>query len=402
MDSSKVKKGRKKTWIYDLKKNTIISKGPETKNLTSNKEFVNHYDRFEHKYPKPLPLVVLGFNRDDIFYIGGGYSIRKFGFRKKPYAHKHAAKLHYSFSHALAASYYGDFRKIMGPMNMEINTHFLGPNYKSQYFGQGNETTMLNSEVTDFHSADFDEIWFAPNFYVDTKYQHHKLNFGPIFQHIDVKEEGENNFINSPAAGIPAYAFSSTNYWGGQLGYTFNRADKKHTPTQGLKWQNQLTYQKSMDNSDYEFIRWSSQLSMYLPLRRLRSVVASRTGISTLTGDYEFYHSNFIGGQKTLLDDVNLSGYQRNRFAGKSAFFQNIECRTRLFENVKIILPIDIGLVANYDVGRVWADGEQSNTLHSGYGIGITGTVSIYPVFMVHYTWSKEDSLFLLSTRTRF
>ena len=115
-----------------------------------------------------------------------------------------------------------------------------------------------------------------------------------------------------------------------------------------------------------------------------------------------FITATLSEGKKTLLDNVILSGYQRNRFAGKSAFFQNIEYRTALFEDVKIILPIDIGLIANYDFGRVWTEGEKSNILHNGYGIGITGSVSIYPVFMLHYTWSKEDRLFLLSTRVRF
>ncbi|MEZ4955261.1 MAG: hypothetical protein R2825_16990 [Saprospiraceae bacterium] len=401
-DSSIIKKGRKKTLIYDLKKGTIISENRETKNLTSKKEDVNLYDRFEHKYPKPLPLIVLGFNRDDIFYIGGGYSIRLFGFRKTPYAQKHAAKLHFSFSRALAMSYEGDFRNIWGPLNFSFAAQYVGPNYKSQYFGMGNETQLLFPENRDYHSADYNELKLNPIFYFDSKYQNHKISIGPLFQYVDVKEKGKDNFVNSPAAGLSPQSFLATNYIGGEIGYSFKNLDKEVAPSQGIKWENKMTYQKDADHAGYEFFRYESRLSLYLPLKRLRSVVASRTGISTLTGEYEFYHSNFIGGQRTLLDDVNLSGYQRNRFAGKTAFFQNIEYRLDFLRDVKIILPIDIGLVGNYDFGRVWIPEEKSRGMHHGYGFGVSGMVSSYSIFMINYTWSKEDRLFLLSTRVRF
>ena len=163
------KRKEKKLGFTIIKKNTTITKGSETKDFTSNKETVNYYDRFEHKYPKPLPIVVLGFNRDDIVYIGGGYSLRKYSFRKKPYSFKQSAKLYYSFSNAFALSYYGDFRQIAESLNLDIDTYFLGPNYKSQYFGTGNETVMLNFENKDYYSADYDDFWFAPNLYLDTK-----------------------------------------------------------------------------------------------------------------------------------------------------------------------------------------------------------------------------------------
>ena len=401
-DQSAVKKGRKKTWIYDNKKNTVIIKSPETKDLTSAKCDVNFYDRFAHKYPKPLPLVVLGFNRDDIVFIGGGYSIRHYGFRKKPYAHKHAAKIYYSLSNAFAFSYFGDYRKIIGPVHLDVNSHFLGPNYRSQFFGVGNDTEIINAENRDFHSADYDEFWLAPNFYFDSKYQHHKIQAGPLFQHIDMREEGNNNFVNTPAAGIPSSTFSSTNYIGAQVGYRFKSVDAETAPNRGIKWNNKIIYQKSLDNRGFSFLRFSSDLSMYVPIKKIKAVVASRTGFSSLTGDYAFYHNNFIGGQRTLLSDVTLSGYQRNRFAGKSAFYQNIEYRSELFQDVKIVLPFDIGLVANYDLGRVWEADENSSTLHSGYGIGFTGKISSFSVFMLNYTWSKEDQLFLFSTKVRY
>ncbi len=402
LDSSEVRSGRKKNLIYDTARGTTVVVGSETKNLTSDQETINLYDRFEHKYPKPLPLVVLGFNRDDVFFIGGGYAIRTFAFRKKPYAQKHAARLHYSFSGAFAMRYEGDFRNIWGPLNVGLSAQYLGPNYKSQYFGMGNETTLLFPSNRDYHSADYDELDIRPIFYIDSKYQNHKLSFEPIFQRIDVNRQGEGFFISTPAAMLEPADFLATNYLGGELGYTFRNVDQEAAPRQGIKWENKLALQTDLEGAGYQFMRYASRLSVYLPLKRLRSVVASRTGVSTLVGDFAFYHSNFIGGQKTLLEDVNLSGYQRNRFAGTTAFFQNVEYRFDFLQDVKIILPVDFGLVANYDVGRVWQPDEESKVWHRGYGLGLTGTVASFPIFMVNYTWSKEDQLVILSTRVRF
>ncbi len=36
-----------------------------------------------------------------------------------------------------------------------------------------------------------------------------------------------------------------------------------------------------------------------------------------------------------------------------------------------IVLPVDIGLIGLYDVGRVWYEGESSDRWHGAYGGGL-------------------------------
>ncbi|MGZ5255364.1 MAG: ShlB/FhaC/HecB family hemolysin secretion/activation protein, partial [Flavitalea sp.] len=85
---------------------------------------------------------------------------------------------------------------------------------------------------------------------------------------------------------------------------------------------------------------------------------------ATLTGKPEFYQLNKIGGGRSL------RGFRKYRFYGESTFFNQFELqflpevRTSLFNG-------KAGLIAFYDIGRVWQPGEISSTWHSGYGGGI-------------------------------
>ena len=73
---------------------------------------------------------------------------------------------------------------------------------------------------------------------------------------------------------------------------------------------------------------------------------------------------NHDNGGKTL------RGYRRSRFFGKTTMYSQNEIRW--VKNVKSYLYNGkFGLLALYDVGRVWMPAEKSNTRHSGVGGGI-------------------------------
>jgi hemolysin activation/secretion protein len=92
--------------------------------------------------------------------------------------------------------------------------------------------------------------------------------------------------------------------------------------------------------------------------------IAVRGGGAAVTGEADYYHMARIGGF------VNLRGYERERFYGKTSFYNNNELRwfiptKNYFFNGKI------GLMTFYDQGRVWQPLEVSNKWHSGYGGGL-------------------------------
>jgi hemolysin activation/secretion protein len=103
--------------------------------------------------------------------------------------------------------------------------------------------------------------------------------------------------------------------------------------------------------------------NFYLPI--LKNLVLSvRSGGATLTGNPEFYQLNSLAGSD------NLRGYRRDRFWGKTSFYNANELQW-LFNFRSRIFNGKVGLFGLFDEGRVWQPGEDSNTWHTAYGAGI-------------------------------
>ena len=77
-------------------------------------------------------------------------------------------------------------------------------------------------------------------------------------------------------------------------------------------------------------------------------------------GDVPYYDLAYLGAQQ-------VRGLARGRFAGDSSLFVNARFAIPV-GRLNLVVPGHWGLFAGGDTGRVWADGEQSDTWHYGYG----------------------------------
>jgi hypothetical protein len=112
--------------------------------------------------------------------------------------------------------------------------------------------------------------------------------------------------------------------------------------------------------------------------------LAIRGGGGTMTGDADYYHLQKLGGY------INLRGYQRERFYGKSMAYNNNELRW-LVNTKNYFFNGQVGLLAFYDEGRVWQPGEHSTTWHTGYGGGLILVPFNKIALTGTYCISKED-----------
>ena len=117
---------------------------------------------------------------------------------------------------------------------------------------------------------------------------------------------------------------------------------------------------QNLQETSRHFQNFVSALSVYIPFGR-SFTIASRAGGATLIGDADFYHLNKLGGY------MNLRGYDRERFTGKTVFYNNNELRW-VTNTKNIFFNGQLGLFAFYDQGRVWQPLEVSNKWHYGYG----------------------------------
>ena len=94
-----------------------------------------------------------------------------------------------------------------------------------------------------------------------------------------------------------------------------------------------------------------------------RAHVAFRVGGRTLVGDYAWFDAAYIGSR-------NNRGFLSHRFSGDSSLFGTVALRAWVRE-VPASVPVRFGVIGFVDTGRVWYDGEDSNTWHNSYGGGV-------------------------------
>jgi len=100
-----------------------------------------------------------------------------------------------------------------------------------------------------------------------------------------------------------------------------------------------------------------------------------RGGGKRVFGTYPFQEAATIGGG-TLGEiaigepDYTLRGFRAQRFRGDASLWGNAEARLSL-GHMTLILPARVGLLGFSDAGRVWLEGEDSETWHTGVGGGI-------------------------------
>jgi len=106
------------------------------------------------------------------------------------------------------------------------------------------------------------------------------------------------------------------------------------------------------------------EASTYLtPNTSFGPTLAVRAGAKKVWGAYPFFEAAFVGGSD------NVRGLRTQRYAGDASVFGSAELRARL-GRYYIILPGTFGVLALGDVGRVYLEGESSDTWHTGYGGG--------------------------------
>ena len=95
-----------------------------------------------------------------------------------------------------------------------------------------------------------------------------------------------------------------------------------------------------------------------------RAHLALRVGGRKLVGDdYAWFDAAYIGSR-------NNRGFLSHRFSGDSSLFGTVSLRAWIRE-VPVSIPVRFGVIGFADTGRVWYNGENSNTWHNSYGGGL-------------------------------
>lgn len=378
-DASTVNGRTHKTKFYDTN-GTPLSVTPETKIRLSDSTF--HYpfeDNFEFDHSGLS--VAPGLDPYYRIYVGAAWKKRTYGWREKPFKSEIKLGLNYSLSENTWHPYFtGEHPMLFGAWNLNYQLGYDGSR-RFHYFGTGNETSF---DVND------DRYYYlrTENFYAGAGlnkgiHKWHNIGFNLNYDRVRVITDF-NTYLTKPSTNVDPESFEWKQFGTGELTYQYTRLNDAVVPTKGLHFGTAAAYVFNLDEKK-SFTRLTGNMGVYVPLFSTFSLFVN-TGAATLNGEPEFYQQNNIGGNKTL------RGYLRNRFYGNTVFYDQNELRW--IPNVKSYLfNGKIGLIALYDIGRVWQPGETSGTWHTGYGAGLMIAPFNKIAATVYYSVSPEDNV---------
>jgi len=323
----------------------------------------NGYDRGDYHYNMTTFSPSYQFNVDDGVFLGFGIIRKTYGFKKYPYATYQTAGVNWATSTgAITFKYFGDFKKVIGKWNLNLDMRMFGPKYVMNYFGLGNESVQKDTSIN-YYRVRATEFLFNPLLYRNFT-KRFIAGIGPQYQYVSVQNT-PGRFISMPESQTSPTAFNQHQYVGIKLFTQLNTLDNIVFPKNGTRWNFQVM---GLQNIKYQqrFVNFSSDVSFFYTLKFLPSITfATRVGGATNVGSFEFFQANTLGGT------TNLRGYRRTRYYGRTSFYHNIEARIKIADINFYIFPGKVGLVLFYDYGRIWQDHEHSNVWHQGYGPGI-------------------------------
>lgn len=378
IDESNISRGKRNVVIHDNRDNEIIQ-GKETKLKLSSDTAVHAYKYDAVEYSKRSIRPILFFSNHDRIYVGMAYSSEKHGWRKVPYNNKQYLDARYSITQrAISSTYRGIFTDIVGKWALNVYANYDAIRW-TNFFGLGNKTILPDADE-DYTRMRTKELLFSPGI-ERTVNNRHRFTINPFYQNVKTINDTAR-FISKTIFPIPENLYSTQNFAGIGFTYLFQVMNDSTLPTKGFNFIAGASYTNNLADNN-SFSRYNGEVNIYLPLSRKFSVVVTGGG-TTLEGTPELYQNNRLGGRQTL------RGYERDRFHGKSTAYNQNELR--YIRDVRSFrYNGQLGLFAHYDIGRVWIDGETSNTWHSGYGAGIIVAPFNRIAFSISYSLSRED-----------
>jgi outer membrane protein assembly factor BamA len=325
---------------------------------------IHKFEYAAYEYDKRGFAPSVFYNLEDRLYVGVGYGFTNYKWRKKPFATKQFVDLHYSISqNAISTSYSALFPRLIGGWDLALSAYYDAERW-TNFFGLGNETvvTTRNKEYNRTRS----EQWFA-SIGLQKQFSQSTIFITGIYQHVQILHDSER-YVAKEFAPLYSKTFETNDYAGPDVTYTYVRVNDSIVPTRGVTLLANAAYVWDMHEGE-SFQKYTAKLRFYVPLSSKFSL-AIKTGVSTVAGNDEvinsgqFYEHAIIGGPD------NLKGVRRERFWGKTSFYNSNELRFITDFRTHLVTGM-AGLFVFFDNGRVWIPNENSNTLHTGYGVGM-------------------------------
>lgn len=379
IDESFVRGGSKKTLVYDISGKIKIDKGRETKDLTSFNYKLNKYKKNYFEYNLLRPDVGFNYTTFDGVFLGLGFVKITHGFKKEPFASYQKFSLQIAtITDAFKIKYEGQFSQLINNWDFHLNFNYNAPESRN-FFGMGNKTRKHK------HSHKYNRIAY------------NQLIVNPILSgelNKDTRIYGGFFYDRAEIENIPKHIldanqiqknknnlFETKEYLGFSTRLFVDSRNHKILPTRGLYINNSAQVFYGINN-EFDFFRLETDIRLFFSFTNPSyTVLALRLG-GVYTSKTDFYHAATLGYVQ------NLRAYDQTRFTGKSCLYQNTEIRYQLFPFKNYIFTGQLGVLAFFDLGRVWIENETFEKWHYSYGGGFW--LAPFKIAVVSLTWGRS------------
>jgi hypothetical protein len=331
-----------------------------------------------------FPVPWLGYGVDTGVFLGGGMTRIGYGFRKQPFASRQTLRAGWATgANQPRVEYDGIFHRANSSTQLGLTARYSGIDIL-RYYGYGNETSAEGPN--DYFKVRHQEALFAPSLSFALA-PDLSLTLAPLVRHattsrgsrlVDLERPyGSGDFGQVGGELRLEYDTRRGLTSGGDLSGPLGRA--LGYPTRGVRLQANTAGFPALWDVTHAYGWVEGSAATYLSAGQdARATLALRTGGRQMLGGgsgstrerYPFFDLATLGGGGLFSGTDTIRAYPQNRFIGDRSFYANAELRVYLSQFF-VALPGEWGLLVFGDAGRVWLDGETSDTWHTGWGGGI-------------------------------
>jgi len=300
---------------------------------------------------------VLAHTPDIGFVFGMAPSVSRYGFRKHPYAARYEFRAAYATSAGdFRIDFRGDWRREMSRTHVLLDAHYSGIEVV-RFFGFGNET--LRTQPDEFFRVRQEQFVVAPSLGWSAAGRL-RMSAGPVLKHATTD-------LDTPSLISLTRPYGSDDFTqlGARAGLEYDTRDVAANPRRGVHFAAGGSVYPGIFDVTSTFGEVHGEAATFLHASMpLEPVLALRAGAKRVWGTYPFHEAAAVGGASTV------RGLRSDRYLGDAAVFANAELRLRL-TRFDVVLPGEMGVFGLGDAGRVWLEGESSDTWHTGVGGGL-------------------------------
>lgn len=298
-----------------------------------------------------------------------------FGFEHHPYDTQFSASAEYAFENhgwRIGAAY--DHRLESTALHFAANAR-MSQLEVINYYGLGN-ATVDSGPRSHYFNARQQQWMFRPAVAVAVS-PSSDFSLGPIIQY-STTDRTPGQFISA----APPYGSGDFGEAGLQLILHHDFRDRSVDSPHRFQYDIVGSYFPGVWDVKSPFVKLSATVVSMIPFDLpTQPIVVLRAGGTQLWGAFPFFEAAFLGGEPTV------RYMESQRYAGDGALFATSEVRVHVVSFR--FLPVDVGLVAEAEAGRVFVNGNSPDGWHTAVGGGVWIGIKDSPSVMT-FTLTNE------------